>query len=95
MSSQDRVHEHTGTYQVVDPPARLVFTWSAIENPGELTLVTVDFIAHGEESELVITHERFQKPEGAERYEGGWGTIAGKFAAYLARTYQQSVKKQA
>lgn len=84
MRSKDQVHEHVGTYQIVEPPAKLVFTWSGLENPGEITLVTVEFIAHGEESELVITHVRFTKADLAERYEMGWGTIAGKFAAYLA-----------
>jgi uncharacterized protein YndB with AHSA1/START domain len=85
MRAKDRVHEHTGTYQIVEPPAKLAFTWSALENPGEITLVTVEFIARGEESDLVITHERFAKADVAQRYEMGWGTIAEKFAAYLVR----------
>src|SRR5437660_3430929 len=83
MKSKDQVHEHIGTYQVVEPPAKLVFTWSAKENPGEITLVTVAFQPHGDESELVITHERFTQSNLAQRYETGWGTIAKKFAAYL------------
>jgi uncharacterized protein YndB with AHSA1/START domain len=84
MRAKDQVHEHTGTYQIVDPPAKLAFTWSGLENPSEITLVTVEFIDHGNESELVLTHERFTKPDVAERYEKGWSTIAEKFAAYLA-----------
>ena len=84
MRSKDRVHQHVGTYQTVEPPSKLVFTWSGLENPSEITLVTVEFLAHGDESELVITHEQFTKADVAERYEMGWGTIAGKFAAYLA-----------
>ena len=84
MKSQDRVHEHTGTYQIVDPPAKLAFTWSGLENPSEITLVTVEFLAYGDESELVLTHEGLPKVEVAQRYETGWGTIAQKFSAYLA-----------
>src|SRR6516162_3896601 len=34
-----------------------------LENPAEITLVTVEFLARGDESELVITHERFTKAE--------------------------------
>ncbi len=83
MRSKERVHEHTGTYQIVDPPAKLAFTWSGVENPSEITLVTVEFLPHGDESELVITHERFSRADVAQRYETGWGTIADKFAAYL------------
>ena len=84
MRSKDRVHEHVGTYQVVDPPAKLRFTWSGLENPAEITLVTVEFFPHGDESELVITHEGFTKPDVAGRYEMGWGAIADKFAAFLS-----------
>ena len=84
MRAEDRIHEHSGTYQIVDPPAKLAFTWSGLENPDEITLVTVEFLPRGEESELVITHERFSKADVAQRYEMGWGTIAQKFDAYLA-----------
>src|SRR5579864_5093125 len=60
MKSPTQIHEHAGTYQVVDRPSKLVFTWTAVANPGEITLVTVEFLPHGDESEIVITHERFQ-----------------------------------
>ncbi len=86
MRNKERVHEHTGTYLVVDPPAKLSFTWSGQDNPHEITLVTVEFIPQGAESELVITHERFTKGDLVKRYEMGWGTIAGKFAEYVANT---------
>ena len=86
MRSKERVHEHVGMYQIVDPPAKLRFTWSGIENRNEITLVTVEFVDQGDACELVITHERFPKAETAERYEMGWGTIATKFASNLAST---------
>jgi uncharacterized protein YndB with AHSA1/START domain len=81
MKSKTAEYVHTGTYQVVDPPAKLVFTWTAANHPP--TLVTVEFLDHGAESELVLTHERFTDGDVAKRYEGGWATIAEKFAAYL------------
>jgi uncharacterized protein YndB with AHSA1/START domain len=85
MKAKDRDHVQIGTYQVVDPPSKLVFTWSAAEKPSEMTLVTVELFAHGEESELVLTHERFPQADVAQRYENGWGKIAETFAAYLSR----------
>lgn len=85
MKGKERDYVHVGTYQVVEPPAKLVFTWAAPEKPDEITLVTVEIFDHGEESELVLTHERFSKSDVAQRYENGWGTIAEKFAAYLSR----------
>ena len=93
MKAKERDHIHIGTYQVVDRPTKLVFTWSAADNPTTLTLVTVDFIPHGDESELVITHERFLKTDVAKRYEGGWATIADKFASYLSERNSKSQMK--
>jgi uncharacterized protein YndB with AHSA1/START domain len=75
---------HTGVYQVVDPPSKLVFTWTREEDEVP-TLVTVEFLALGDESELVLTHERFQDAEVMKRYQGGWGQIAEKLASYLAK----------
>jgi len=83
MKSKTAEYVHTGTYQIVDPPAKLVFTWTASDD--SQTLVTVEFLDHGEDSELVLTHERFTKSDVANRYESGWGTIADKLAAYLAK----------
>jgi len=85
MRAPDKNHIHVGTYQVVEPPCKLAFTWSSVENPHSMTLVTVEFFALGDESELVITHDKFLKPDVAQRYESGWGTIAEKFAVYLGR----------
>lgn len=90
MRSKERVHEHVGTYQVVEPPAKLSFTWSGTDNPNEITLVTVEFLDHGNACELVITHERFTKGDLAQRYEIGWGTIATKFGSYLASNSKSS-----
>lgn len=85
MKAPDQDHVHIGTYQVVEPPSKLVFTWSSIDNPSAMTRVTVEFFSHGDESELIISHDKFLKPDVAKRYEGGWATIAEKFAAYLSR----------
>jgi len=84
MKSKAREYVHTGVYQVVDPPSKLVFTWTREEDEAP-TLVTVEFIAHGDESELVITHERFEDAEVMKRYRGGWGTIAEKLATFLTK----------
>jgi uncharacterized protein YndB with AHSA1/START domain len=92
MKSKDKDHVHIGTYQVVEPPSKLVFTWAGVENPGDMTLVTVEFFPYGDESELVLTHERFLKADVAERYENGWGTIATKFAGFLSRRVPKAAR---
>jgi uncharacterized protein YndB with AHSA1/START domain len=82
MKGKERDHVHTGVYQVVEPNAKLVFTWTQDGNE-VITLVTVEFLAQGNESELVLTHEHFAKADVAKRYESGWGTIAEKLSSYL------------
>ena len=84
MKSKSRNYVHTGVYQVVERPAKLVFTWTRDEDD-VTTLVTVEFVAQGDESELVLTHERFRDAEVMKRYQGGWGQIAEKLATYLAK----------
>jgi uncharacterized protein YndB with AHSA1/START domain len=83
MKGKDRDHVHTGVYQVVEPPSKLVFTWTAEEDEVPM-LVTIEFLAHGNESELILTHERLPGTDIMKRYQKGWGQIADKFAAYLA-----------
>ena len=92
MRSKERVHEHVGTYRIVEPPAKLSFTWSGVDNPNEITLVTVEFLDLGDACELVITHDRFTKDDIAQRYEMGWGTIATRFASCLASRQKPSQK---
>jgi uncharacterized protein YndB with AHSA1/START domain len=83
MKGKDRDHVHTGVYQVVEQPSKLVFTWTAEEDEVPM-LVTIEFLAHGNESELILTHERLPGTDIMKRYQKGWGQIADKFAAYLA-----------
>jgi len=90
MKGKERDHVHTGVYQVVEPNAKLVFTWTE-EGNEVTTLVTVEFLAHGNESELVLTHERFTKSDVAKRYESGWGKIADKLSSYLAHRRRSAV----
>ncbi|MGC2195919.1 MAG: SRPBCC domain-containing protein [Terriglobales bacterium] len=84
MKGKERDHVHTGVYQIVEPNSKLVFTWTQ-EGSEASTLVTVEFLAHGSESELVLTHERFTQQDVSKRYESGWGTIADKLAGYLTQ----------
>jgi uncharacterized protein YndB with AHSA1/START domain len=71
-----------GTYREVKPPERLVFTWAfekdgSGEEFGEVEppemLVTLEFKAHGRQTELTLTHEKFASVESRDRHEAGWG----------------------
>ncbi len=65
---------HTGTYEVVDRPRRLVFTWDA-PHFDEPTRVRVDFLPVDGGTEVVLTHEGLPSEESAENHRDGWGAI--------------------
>ena len=62
-----------GEYQEVDPPNKLVFTWYWRDFEHLTTLVTVEFVPIGSaETEVVLTHERFQNSEERDSHTEGW-----------------------
>ena len=77
------VHKVTGVYQVVDPPQRLVYTWTWETGPERSeTLVTVEFHERGaDKTEVVLSHERFSSAELRDRHQQGWTGCLEKFAA--------------
>ena len=85
MKSERQVHDHSGEYQVIESPSKLVFTWTTGES-GQPTLVTIELFERGAQTELVLRHERFVAGDEAGRYERGWGTIVEKLAAYFAKS---------
>lgn len=57
MQGPTETFPHAGVYRVIDRPRRLVFTWISRGTGNEETIVTVDFIASGDGTEVVVTHE--------------------------------------
>ena len=73
---------HTGVYQSIEAPRRLVFTWNSPHAGQNDSLVTVDFRPDGKITEVVITHERL--PEAARAgHTGGWTDILESLAKQL------------
>ncbi|HLW46156.1 MAG TPA: SRPBCC domain-containing protein [bacterium] len=85
MRDRAGVYEHTGEYLLVEPPAKLVFTWIAKSTNNRPTIVTVELFPHERGCELVLTHERLPEGEIEERHRGGWEHIADRLAAHLVR----------
>lgn len=81
-----------GTYREVKAPERLVFTWQFEKDGsgdefGEVeppeTLVTVEFKARGQQTELVLTHEQFASPESRDRHQDGWGRCVAALGNFV------------
>jgi uncharacterized protein YndB with AHSA1/START domain len=86
MKGESQDYDHTGEYQVIDPPSKLSFTWISKNTDLKTTLVTVELHEHEGGTELVLTHERFPSADLLPRHAGGWGRIADLLAEHLAST---------
>jgi uncharacterized protein YndB with AHSA1/START domain len=73
---------HRGTYQKIERPHRLVFTWISPATEQRETLVNVELHARGDATEVVVTHERLPEREAAS-HEQGWTEAL----ALLANTF--------
>jgi uncharacterized protein YndB with AHSA1/START domain len=71
MRSATETYPHTGVYRVINRPRQLAFTWISRGTEQRESLVTVDFVARGAATEVVVTHE--QLTEGAvPSHTDGW-----------------------
>jgi uncharacterized protein YndB with AHSA1/START domain len=83
MHGGENDYEMTGEYVEIDPPSRIAFTWVSHTAVGG-SLVTLQFHDRGEETELVLTHERLPSADIAAQHEGGWTSILEKLAGRMA-----------
>lgn len=78
----DRELPHEGTYKVLTPFSRIVFTWespwSAPDTEVELLLTPVQG-----GTEIVLTQVKFVSPESRDSHAAGWGAILDKLATTL------------
>jgi uncharacterized protein YndB with AHSA1/START domain len=74
QSPQGDLHVATGTYKEVNPPEKLVFTWTWIEGGMDIgeTLVTVELQERVGQTELSLKHENFPSEEARKSHLGGW-----------------------
>ena len=80
MTSADSSREVSGTYVQIDRPRKLVFTWIGPLTNHVTTLVTVELIPIGDQTEIVLTHERLPTPAMHEGHTKGWGHILDHLA---------------
>jgi uncharacterized protein YndB with AHSA1/START domain len=87
MSSGEASREVTGAYVQVDRPRKLVFTWTGPLTNNVNTLVTVELNPHGDETDLVLTHERLPTSAIHEGHTRGWGNILDHLAEAVSEGF--------
>lgn len=84
MRSPDGKEHHAyGIYREVDPPRKLVYTWSWVQEPEvKDSIITIEFLARGpNETEVVLRHDGLPGEKQASSHREGWSSILDKLAA--------------
>jgi uncharacterized protein YndB with AHSA1/START domain len=55
------------------------------EVEGKTSLVTVEFLKRGEQTEFVLTHSRFATVESRDSHAGGWDRLVQSFAKLVEK----------
>ena len=86
LSNEGVEHNAVGIYREVTRPTRLVYTWSWEEKDHDVgeTLVTVEFNAQGDSTEVVVLHEGFPAAEARDGHEQGWTSCLSQLAELFA-----------
>ena len=73
----------TGTYLVIEPPEKLVFTWVSPATQHQETIVTLELIDHAGTTELILTHERFADEIMRQLHLAGWDSVMDQIEEVL------------
>jgi uncharacterized protein YndB with AHSA1/START domain len=82
------VHTILGTYRLIEPPRKLVYTWRWEGGPASDTLVTVDFTPEGNSTKVTITHEQFTTTEDRDKHNEGWNGCLSRLQRTLTTVAQ-------
>ena len=75
-----------GIFREVSAPEKLVYTWCVDPSPGvpvRDSLVTVEFSARGEWTDVALRHEALPDEETRRRHNDGWNGCFEGLAGYL------------
>lgn len=68
----------SGEFEVIEAPRKLVYSWRIEPDTANVERVTVQFEAQGENTEVIVTHERIASEELRDMHQQGWvGCLEG------------------
>ena len=72
-----------GMFEAIERPYKLVYTWRVGDAEAPAERVTVTFEARGEETEVVVAHERIPTEAARVMHERGWVGCLDGLVDYL------------
>ena len=72
MSWEGKILPHYGRYLRVEAPHLLEFTWVSETTKGKETVVTLEFLLCGSQTELKLTNEGLPDEDSAQRHAEAW-----------------------
>lgn len=72
-----------GVYRDIVPPEKLVFTWVSEHTHHRESLVTLEFLARGEATELILVQRQLPDEEAVQRHSAAWTQILDRLATSL------------
>jgi uncharacterized protein YndB with AHSA1/START domain len=85
LQPDGKEHRVSGVYREVTPPERVVYTWGWDgDHVVKDSVVTVEFHARGDATEVVLTHAGIADEKERTSHESGWTAILDKFEATYA-----------
>ena len=79
-------HRVSGSYETVEAPRRLTFSWAWQSTPERVSFVALEFVPDGAGTLMRFRHDRFFDRAALENHLGGWAATLSKLDALLAPT---------
>ena len=73
-----------GTFERIEPPHLLVYSWQLEPGHDTLERVTVRFVARGPDTEIIVLHERISSETSRSDHELGWRGCLDGLIAWMA-----------
>lgn len=78
----------SGEFEAIERPHRLVYTWQVGAEAAATERVTVTFEVHGEETEVIVAHERIPSEAMRDMHEQGWVGCLDGLVEYMEGAHQ-------
>ncbi|MGC1460035.1 MAG: SRPBCC domain-containing protein [Steroidobacteraceae bacterium] len=74
----------SGVFHTIERPRRLIFSWGWNGDPARQSVISLDFIARGTRTELVLRQEGLGTVTNRDDHGRGWSSALNKLERHLA-----------